>query len=55
MTLCFVFTHRQCNAQILGGVDNYALVCLDIVWCYLCLKQITDLPDAGKVYISAHL
>lgn len=30
----------QCNSKFLETIDNYALVNLDIVWCYLCLKVI---------------
>ncbi|KAL4217081.1 positive regulation of proteasomal ubiquitin-dependent protein catabolic process [Mactra antiquata] len=37
---------RQCRCDILEMVDNYAILCLDIVWCYLCLKNVDDLPDA---------
>ncbi|XP_070570059.1 LOW QUALITY PROTEIN: NEDD8 ultimate buster 1-like [Ptychodera flava] len=37
---------KQCRADILNAVDNYAVLCLDISWCYLCLKNINDLPDA---------
>ncbi|CAH1248996.1 NUB1 [Branchiostoma lanceolatum] len=37
---------QQCRSEILQAVDNYAILCLDIVWCYLCLKNVTALPDA---------
>ncbi|KAK3754616.1 hypothetical protein QZH41_007921 [Actinostola sp. cb2023] len=37
---------RLCRAEILNAVDNYAILCMDVVWCYLCLKSIEDLPDA---------
>lgn len=39
---------RKCRADILNAVDNYAVLCLDIVWCYLCLKNVEDLPDADS-------
>ncbi|KAH8273385.1 hypothetical protein KR018_006519 [Drosophila ironensis] len=37
-----------CNSKFLESVDNYALLNLDIVWCYLCLKNVTQLPDAER-------
>lgn len=39
---------RKCGANILSAVDNYAVLCLDIVWCYLCLQNIEELPDADQ-------
>ncbi|XP_058462169.1 NEDD8 ultimate buster 1-like [Malaya genurostris] len=39
---------RTCNSQFLTVVDNYALLNMDIVWCYLCLKNISQLPDAEQ-------
>lgn len=35
-----------CGSKFLESVDNYALLNLDIVWCYFCLKNVTQLPDA---------
>ncbi|KAK6165393.1 hypothetical protein SNE40_022327 [Patella caerulea] len=38
----------KCRATILEAVDNYAVLCLDIVWSYLCLKNLDQLPDAAR-------
>ncbi|KAK6165392.1 hypothetical protein SNE40_022327 [Patella caerulea] len=43
----FIFTSK-CRATILEAVDNYAVLCLDIVWSYLCLKNLDQLPDAAR-------
>lgn len=39
---------NSCNSKFLETVDNYALLNLDIVWCYLCLKNVSQLPDADR-------
>ena len=48
----YTVPYRQCRSEVLNAVDNYAILCLDIVWCYLQLKSIRDLPNAGKVDIN---
>lgn len=37
---------RACQSNLVQSVDNVALLNLDIVWCYLNLKSIMQLPDA---------
>lgn len=37
---------QSCPSQLVQSVDNVALLNLDIVWCYLNLKSIMQLPDA---------
>lgn len=39
---------RQCNSDLLKSVDNVALLQLDIVWCYLCLRSMSHIPDADR-------
>ncbi|KAG8223390.1 hypothetical protein J437_LFUL002635, partial [Ladona fulva] len=40
------FSH--CNSTLLQSVDNYALLSLDIAWCYLCLKNVSQIPNATE-------
>lgn len=40
--------YKSCNSKLLESVDNYALLNLDIAWCYLCLRSVTQLPDAEQ-------
>ena len=37
-----------CNSNLVQMIDNYAILNLDIVWCYMCLKSIMQLPDAER-------
>lgn len=37
-----------CQSPIVKSIDNIALLNLDITWCYLQLKSITQLPDAER-------
>ncbi|ESN92687.1 hypothetical protein HELRODRAFT_189570 [Helobdella robusta] len=38
----------KCTSQLLELVDNYALLCLDIIWCYFIMQQVDSLPDAER-------
>ncbi|KAH3761762.1 NEDD8 ultimate buster 1 [Pelomyxa schiedti] len=37
----------QCDDKILSAVDNYAILCLDVAWCYLKQKCAAFMGDAG--------
>ena len=40
--------YRKCTLELLKTVDNYALMNLDIAWCYLKLGNMTELPNAAN-------
>ena len=40
--------YSHCQSQLLKSVDNYAVLNLDIAWCFLCLRSVTHIPDAEK-------
>ena len=39
---------NQCRSSILEVVDNYAILSLDLCWCYLNLEQISELSSADE-------
>ena len=37
-----------CRSDLLSMVDNYAILSLDIAWCYLALNTVSELPMAEE-------
>lgn len=35
-----------CNSQLVNSVDNFAILNLDISWCYLMLQAVSEIPNA---------
>ena len=38
----------SCRSEMLQMVDNYAILSLDIAWCYLSVHAVSELPDAEQ-------
>ncbi|XP_050682800.1 NEDD8 ultimate buster 1-like [Leptidea sinapis] len=45
----------ECRSQILSSVDNWAVLQLDIAWCYLCLRSLQSANDAATRLTRAEL
>ena len=47
---------RNCvDSKLVERVDNYALLNMDIIWCYLNLQNLQELKNAGKSNYHQHI
>jgi tetratricopeptide (TPR) repeat protein len=44
--------YHNCHSDLLKRVDNYALLNLDVAWCYLKLGNMSELPNAAALLME---
>jgi hypothetical protein len=43
---------KNCSDKgLLEKTDNYGLLNLDIIWCHLCLENLNELKNAGRIMV----